>query len=63
MKAAAAPATLNGVDPEHRPSNIMSARQLALIKQEMDACGERDMEEILADLFWTAWPTVWSQDQ
>ena len=36
---------------------------VALIKQELDACGERDIEEILADLLWTAWPTVWSQDQ
>jgi hypothetical protein len=51
------------VDPDHRPSNLVSARQLALIKQELDACSQRDLEEILADLIWTAWPTVWSQDQ
>ncbi len=63
MNPGTASATLSGVDPEHRPSNIVSARQLALIVQEMDACSERDLEEILADLFWTAWPTVWSQDQ
>jgi hypothetical protein len=51
------------VDPDHRPTNIVSARQFALIKQELDACSQRDMEEILADMIWTAWPTVWSQDQ
>jgi hypothetical protein len=58
-----AAAILTGVDPDHRPTNIVSARQLALIKREIDACGERDLEDLLADLFWTAWPTVWSQDQ
>jgi hypothetical protein len=63
IETVAADVTLCDVDPEHRPSNLVSARQLALIKQEMDACRERDLEEILADLLWTAWPTVWSQDQ
>jgi hypothetical protein len=51
------------VDPEHRPTNKASARQIASIKREIDACGERDLEELLVSLFWTAWPTVWSQDQ
>jgi len=26
------------------------------------ACDERDLEDLLVDLFWTASPTVWSQD-
>jgi hypothetical protein len=51
------------VDPERRPTNIASARQLALIKAEIDASRERDLDDLLAHLFWTAWPTVWSQDQ
>jgi len=34
-----------------------------LIKREIDACSEQDLEDLLAELLWTAWPTVWSQDQ
>jgi hypothetical protein len=49
------------VDPDHRPSNKLSAAALAAIVRELDACSDGDLEEILADLFWTAWPTVWSQ--
>jgi hypothetical protein len=56
-------ATIAVVDPGHRPTNRVFARQVALIKREIDACDERDLEDLLVDLFWTAWPTVWSQDQ
>jgi len=56
-------ATIAVVDPEHRPTNSVSARQVVSIKREIDACDERDLEELLVSLFWTAWPTVWSQDQ
>jgi hypothetical protein len=51
------------VDPDHRPTNRVSARQVALIKREIETCNERDLEDLLVDLLWTAWPTVWSQDQ
>jgi hypothetical protein len=51
------------VDPEPRPRNVISARQAALIKRELDAYSERDTDDVLAELVWTAWPTVWSQDQ
>jgi hypothetical protein len=58
-----AAANLICVDPEHRPTNSLSARELALIKREIDACDGRCTDDLLADLFWTAWPTVFSQDQ
>jgi hypothetical protein len=51
------------VDPDRRPPKIASARLVALIKLEIDACSREDTDDLLADLFWTAWPTVWSQDQ
>jgi hypothetical protein len=51
------------VDPEHRPTNKLSARQVASIKRQIDACSEQDLEGLLVELFWTAWPTVCSQDQ
>jgi hypothetical protein len=51
------------VDPEPRPTNRVSARHVTLIKREIDACSEHDLEELLAELLWTAWPTVRSQDQ
>jgi hypothetical protein len=51
------------VDPEPRPTNGVSARHVALIKREIDACREQDLEDLLEELLWTAWPTVWSQDQ
>jgi hypothetical protein len=55
-------ATIAVVDPEHRPTNEVSARPVALIKREIDVCCEQDLEDLLEELFWTAWPTVWSQD-
>jgi hypothetical protein len=51
------------VDPEPRRRNVISARQAALIKSEIDAFSERDKDDVLAELVWTAWPTVWAQDQ
>ena len=51
------------VDPDRRPSKIASARLVGLIKLEIDAYSEQDTDDVLADLLWTAWPTVWSQDQ
>jgi len=54
---------MSGVDPEPRPRNVISARQAALIKREIDAYSDADKDDVLAELVWTAWPTVWSQDQ
>jgi hypothetical protein len=56
-------ATIAVVDPEPRPTNRVSARHVTLIKHEIDACSEHELEDLLAELLWTAWPTVWSQDQ
>jgi hypothetical protein len=33
------------------------------MKRELDARSRRDEAVILQQLLWTAWPTVWSQDQ
>jgi hypothetical protein len=54
---------MSGVEPEPRPRNVVSARHAALIKREIDESSERDKDDVLAELVWTAWPTVWGQDQ
>jgi hypothetical protein len=36
---------------------------LALIKRQIDARTEWELEDLLEELLWTAWPTAWQQDQ
>jgi hypothetical protein len=51
------------MDPEHRPGTPISSRRLALIVRQIDRRSRRETEDLLAQLMWFAWPSVWSQDQ
>jgi hypothetical protein len=51
------------VDPDRRHGDTMSVRTLAAMVEEIDTRSSRDVEEVLMDLLWMAWPSARSQDQ
>jgi hypothetical protein len=51
------------MDPEYRPGSQITSRRLAVILRQIDRRSRSETEDLLAQLMWFVWPTVWSQDQ